>query len=153
MSRHSSKDFKASDYWHPKFWLMWVTIGLLRVAAMFSYRAQLFMGRVTGKLIQYLSRSRRHIVEINLQNCLPEMSQIERDKIRDDCYGNFGISLFEMAMCWWWPDQRLKPLVEIRGKEHVDAVLQRGQGVILLTGHFASLEIGGRLLALFMPLR
>jgi len=153
MAAHSSKDFKASDYWHPKFWPMWVTIGLLRVATLFPYRAQLFMGRLLGKPIRYLSRKRNRIVEINLRRCFPEMTQAERDRIRDECYENFAISLLEMAMCWWWSDHRLKNLVEIRGKQHIDAALQKGQGVILLTGHFASLEIGARLLSLFMPVQ
>ena len=43
--------------------------------------------------------------------------------------------------------------VEIRGREHVDALRAEGRGVILLTGHFTSLEIGARLLALFMPVQ
>jgi KDO2-lipid IV(A) lauroyltransferase len=99
MARHQSDEFKASDYWHPRFWLMWLTIGLLRLAAMFPYRAQLFMGQIVGKIIRYMSSKRNRVVEINLQYRFPEMSQVERDRIRDDCYTSFGISLFEMAMC------------------------------------------------------
>ncbi len=153
MASHISKDFKASDYWHPRYWPMWVTLGLLRLAALFPYRAQLFMGKILGKFMQYLSSSRRRVIDINLQLCFPEKSQLERDKIRNGCYQNIGIAMLEMAMCWWWPEKRLKPLVEIRGQEHIDAVLQSGRGVILLTGHFTSLEIGGRLFTLSMPLQ
>jgi len=68
-------------------------------------------------------------------------------------FQNIGIALLEMAMCWWWSEKRLKPLVEIRGQEHIDAVLKTGRGVILLTGHFTSLEIGGRLFTLTIPLQ
>jgi len=132
---------------------MWVSLGLLRVAALFPYRTQLFIGRILGKIIQYLSSSHRRVIDINLQLCFPEKSQPERDKIRNGCYQNIGIALLEMAMCWWWSEQRLKPLVEIRGQEHIDAVLQGGRGVILLTGHFTSLEIGGRLFTLSIPLQ
>ena len=153
MASHISKEFKASEYWHPRYWPMWITLGLLRLAALFPYRAQLFMGRMLGKIIQGLSSSRRRVIDINLQLCFPEKSQLERDKIRNGCYANIGIAMFEMAMCWWWSEQRLKPLVEIRGKEHIDAVLQSGRGVILLTGHFTSLEIGGRLFTLSIPLQ
>ena len=132
---------------------MWVSLGLLRAAAFFPYRAQLSMGRILGKILQYLSSSRRRVMDINLQLCFPEKSQLERDKIRNDCYQNIGIALLEMAMCWWWSERRLKPLVEIRGREHIDAVLQSGRGVILLSGHFTSLEIGARLFTLSIPLQ
>lgn len=54
-------------------------------------------------------------------------------------------------MCWWWKAERLKPLVEVRGLEHVENCLENKQAVILLSGHFTSLEIGGRLLALSLP--
>jgi KDO2-lipid IV(A) lauroyltransferase len=43
--------------------------------------------------------------------------------------------------------------VEIRGREHIEAVLDSGRGVILITGHFTSLEIGGRLFTLSIPLQ
>ena len=153
MARHSSDEFKASDYWHPRYWLMWITIGLLRVAALLPYRVLIRLGKILGRLSQSLSRSRQRIVDINLQLCFPEKTRAERNKIRNDCFANIGIALFEMAMCWWWSERRLRPLVEIRGGEHIDVVLQSGRGVILLTGHFTSLEIGGRLFTLTRPLQ
>ncbi len=56
-------------------------------------------------------------------------------------------------MCWWWSEEQFRRIVDIEGREHIDTALQRGQGVILLTGHFTSLEIGARLLALYMPVQ
>ena len=56
-------------------------------------------------------------------------------------------------MVWGWSAQKQESLVEIRGREHLDAALASGRGAILLTGHYTSLEIGGRLLTLFMPLQ
>ena len=132
---------------------MWITLGLLRLASVFPYRTLLSMGEILGNIIQFLSGSRKRVVDINLQLCFPEKSPLEREEIRNACYQNIGIALLEMAMCWWWSDKRLKPLVEIRGQEHIDAVLQSGRGVILLTGHFTSLEIGGRLFTLSIPLQ
>ena len=153
MARHSSEEFRASDYWHPRFWPMWISFGLLRIAALFPYSAQLFMGKILGRLFQLTSRSRQQTVDINLQLSFPDKPKAERDKIKNECFQNIGIALLEMAMCWWWSEKRLKPLVEIRGQEHIDAVFKTGRGVILLTGHFTSLEIGGRLFTLTIPLQ
>ena len=153
MASHVSVDFKASDYWHPKFWPTWVTLGILRTVALFPYPLQISLGKLLGRVLQTLSPSRQRVADINLQLCFPEKSVTERNKIKDASYQNLGIALLEMSMCWWWPEDRLRPLVEIRGQEHIEAVLDSGRGVILLTGHFTSLEIGGRLFTLSMPLQ
>ncbi len=132
---------------------MWLMIGLLRFAALFPYRAQLRIGALTGRLLQLLSGPRQSIVDVNLSQCLPDVPAPQRKLIKQRTYENLGISLLEMAMCWYWPAERLRPLVEIDGREHIERCLERGQGVILLTGHFTSLEIGARLLSLFMPVQ
>ena len=148
-----SVDFKASDYWHPKFWPTWVTLGILRTVALLPYRGQIFLGKILGRVLQTLFPSRQRVVDINLQLCFPEKSIAERNKIKNANFQNLGIALLEMTMCWWWPESRLRSLVEIRGREHIETVLDSGRGVILLTGHFTSLEIGGRLFTLSMPLQ
>jgi len=153
MGKQSSVLFKASDYYAPRFWPMWCIIGALRLVSLLPFRAQLAVGRLLGRLIQLISGSRQRVVDINLARCFPEAPEAERKRIKLECYRNIGISLVEMAICWWWPAAKLKPMVEIVGREHLDAVLASGRGAILLTGHFTSLEIGARLLALFVPLQ
>jgi Kdo2-lipid IVA lauroyltransferase/acyltransferase len=153
MGKPSSVLFKAGDYLHPRFWPMWCAFGVLRLVALLPFRGAMGLGRSLGRLLSRLSRSRLQVIDTNLARCFPEKSVAERKRIRIEFYRNLGISLMEVAMCWWWSDARLKPLVEIRGREHLDAVLASGRGAILLTGHYTSLEIGGRLLTLFMPLQ
>ncbi len=153
MARQQPDKFVARDYWHPRFWHMWLTIGLLRLVAFLPFRILLALGQLLGKLIQLASKSRRRVVDINLRHCFADLPEAEREQIKNRCYKNIGVSLLEMSMCWWWSEQRLKPLVEIRGQEHIDTALASGRGVILLTGHFTSLEIGARLLVLFMPIQ
>ncbi len=151
MSKHKSDIFRPEDYLHPKFWPMWILLGLLRLASLFPYRYQLKFGRILGNLLKHLSRKRQHIVDTNLKKCLPEKTPEERQQIKDRCYQNLGISMLEMAMGWWWKDEQLKPLVEVIGLENIENCLKNNQGVILLTGHFTSLEIAGRLLSYHTP--
>ncbi len=154
MGEQSSVIFKASDYYSPKFWPMWCIFGLLRLTSLLPFRVELMIGRLVGRLIFMTTGARRQqIVDTNLARCYPEKTLAERNRIKSECYQNIGISLIEMAMCWWWPAEKLRPLVQIEGREYLDEVLASGRGVILLTGHFTSLEIGARLLALFMPVQ
>lgn len=151
MGADSSVSFRARDYLSPKYWPMWIIIGLLRLVAFLPYSAAIGIGSLLGGLIYFVSGSKNRIVDTNLRICFPGKPVEERERIKRACYRNIGISVVEMALCWWWPDRRLQPLVELEGKEHLDAVLDSGRGAILLSGHFTSLEIGGRLLALYLP--
>ncbi len=153
MAKHKSELFRARDYLHPRYWGMWFFIALLRIISLLPYRAQLWIGRRFGRLIQRLSGKRQRIVDINLALCFVDKSQQQRDQIKRASYESLGISMIELAMCWWWKPKRLKPLVEVRGLEHLEACMQNQQCVILLSGHFTSLEIGARLLTLFTPLQ
>ena len=153
MGKHSSVLFKASDYLSPRYWPTWLLFGLMRAASLLPFRAMLLIGSGFGRLIMLLSGRKSPVVDINLARCFPEKTAAERDRIKRACYRNLGISIMEMAMCWWWSDERLRRLVEIRGQEHIEEVLASGRGVILLAGHFVNLEIGARLTSLFMPLQ
>jgi len=153
MGSKSSVVFKASDYLSPKYWSTWCLLGLMRLVALLPYRGQLAAGRLLGDLFARLMPARKRIVDRNLARCFPELSAGERERISRESLQNIGISLIEIGICWWWPASRLEAMVEVRGREHLDAVLDSGRGAILLTGHFTSLEIGARLLALFMPVQ
>jgi KDO2-lipid IV(A) lauroyltransferase len=153
MSSHSSTAFSARNYIHPRFWMMWFTFALLRLASLLPYHFQLVLGKFLGRGIKLISGRRQRVVEINLELCFPEKTVQERERIKNECYESIGIAFFELAMCWWWSEKRLKPLIEVRGMEHLETVLGNGQGAILLSGHFTSLEIGGRLFTLTTPLQ
>ncbi len=153
MGRHTSDEFVAGDYLHPKFWPMWLIIGLLRLLALLPYSWLQKTGRKIGWLLQVLSPRHRQVMDKNLELCFPELTEAQRHEIADKSFQSLGIALMEMAMCWFWKPEQLKPLVEIRGLEHVEKCLENKQGVILLTGHFTSLEIGARLLAFFIPVQ
>jgi KDO2-lipid IV(A) lauroyltransferase len=153
MGKKSSVIFKASDYTALKFWPTWCIFGLLRLVSLLPYRTEILIGRLIGRFVYLVSSSRRKIVDTNLERCFPKKSQAERDRIKFEFYQNIGISLIEMAMCWWWKADKLRALVEIKGRENLDAVLASGRGAILLSGHYTSLEIGARLLTLLVPLQ
>ena len=59
--------------------------------------------------------------------------------------------LIEMGLGRWASDRRLVAITRIIGLEHVTDALAAGNGVILLSAHFTTLEISGRVLALNMP--
>jgi Kdo2-lipid IVA lauroyltransferase/acyltransferase len=87
----------------------------------------------------------------NMELCLPELDHAARQKLLLAHYRSLGIGLFEIAFSWWAPPQRVNDLMVVVGREHLEAALARGRGVIFLAAHFTTLEMGGRLLASVHP--
>src|SRR3546814_5098829 len=112
---------------HPRFWLLWLGLGLLWLVIQLPYRALLLLGGGLGALMYRVARSRRHIARRNLQLCFPEMNEKERERLLRENFASTGIAFFEMAMSWWWPKARLQRLAKIEGLEHLQQAQAEGQ--------------------------
>jgi KDO2-lipid IV(A) lauroyltransferase len=134
-----------------RYWPTWLGLGLLWCLSRLPWTWQLGIGRRLGGLLRRFGRRREHIATVNLALCFPDMTEDTRAQLLSELFESIGIGVMEMAMSWWAPDRKLHPLCEIHGLEHLQAALQLGKGVILLSGHFTTLEIGGRLLAQHVP--
>jgi KDO2-lipid IV(A) lauroyltransferase len=62
-----------------------------------------------------------------------------------------GASLIELALGRWASDEKLIAMTTIEGAHHIQQAIDAGYGVILLSAHFTSLEISGRVLRLNCP--
>lgn len=137
--------FRAA-FLHPRFWPLWLGLGLLWLLTQLPYPMLVRLGRVLGGWMGRLAGSRRRIVRRNLELCFPTMTAEARERLLRENFASTGIAFFEMAMSWWWPAARLRRLAHIEGLEHLQQAQAEGQGVILMALHFTTLEIGAALL-------
>lgn len=84
--------------------------------------------------------------------CLPDWTDAERETLLQRHFASLGIGVLESALTWWGSDDALRARSEIRGMEHLDAAIGAGKGVILLTAHFTTLQIGARILNARYPI-
>nr|NOY03872.1 lipid A biosynthesis acyltransferase [Gammaproteobacteria bacterium] len=147
----TSPDFQPSRFMAPRYWGTWIALGLLRLLIIPPYRWQVRIGAGLGWLLYVLGKRRRRITETNIAHCFPEHNAAEQKALVKRTFRAAGIAIPETALAWWGKDADLTSLVEIEGMEHLQAALEKGKGVLLLGAHFTSLEISGRLLALFHP--
>ncbi|MGH8353127.1 MAG: lipid A biosynthesis lauroyl acyltransferase [Pseudomonas sp.] len=133
---------------HPRFWPLWLGLGLLWLIAQLPYAVLVRLGRGLGAVMYRGAGSRRRIAADNLRLCFPELSAAERERLLKENFASLGITFFEMAISWWWPEARLRKLARIEGLEHLKLAQAEGQGVILLALHFTTLEMGGGLLGM-----
>lgn len=123
-----------------------------RVLPFLPWRMQFAIGRGIGRLARRVARRRRLITEANLGRCFPELGAAERDRLLREHFDALGIGIIETALCWWAPDWRLRSRVEVEGLEHLRNAKAAGRGVIMLSAHFTTVELGCRLLAMQHPM-
>ncbi len=119
---------------------------------MLPYSALLVCGRWLGRGLRPLLTNFSKTARKNMELCLPKLSAEERDFLIGRHFESLGIALFETGLSWWASNERIRALSQVEGREHLEAALARGKGVILLSAHFTTLEMSARILATFIPI-
>jgi KDO2-lipid IV(A) lauroyltransferase len=128
----------------PQHWPTWLGLGVLRLLCLLPVPVLIRLGEGLGWLFGRLAPGRRHITRVNLRACFPEQPPEQVERTIDAHFRALGAGIFEACMAWWVADARLRRHVEVVGLENLDRALAGGHGVLLLTGHFTTLELGGR---------
>ena len=122
------------------------------LAARLPWSLQRAVGAGIGALAMRLAGARRRAARINLVLCFPEMDEAARQVLLRESFRDFGIGLFEFARAWWGSVAPMRRTVRIEGTDAVRAILDGGRGVLLVSGHFMTLEMCGRLMCDELPL-
>lgn len=150
MSKAVDKSLQLTSYMTPVHWPLWFAIGLLRLSTYLPLSIiNNVVGPALGIMIYRLAPSRRRAARINIKQAFPDYNEEEISALNKKAFKSLGISVFEMGMAWFEQSSILKQRCQIEGKEHIDNAMARNKGVILLTGHFTTLEIGGRLIGFY----
>jgi Kdo2-lipid IVA lauroyltransferase/acyltransferase len=145
-----SRDTQYSHYLHPRWWPTWLLIGLMWLLAQLPLRAQWWLGKGVGELAWRLIPRRRHIAEVNISLCFPELSaQQQRSLVRRAFHSN-GIGILEIGLAWFRKPEHFLKHTRVHGLEHVEAALQKGKGILALGGHYSSLDLCGTLVTRFV---
>jgi len=149
VSNKTDKSLQFSSYLAARYWPLWFVIGVLRLTAYFPISAIWAMGSSLGMLLYRIVPSRRRAARINLKQAFPDFSNKKIDELNKKAFKSLGISVFEMGIAWFKKSETLKQQCQIEGLEHLEHAMAKNKGVILLTGHFTTLEIGARLIGFY----
>lgn len=136
----------------PRNWPGWIGVGCGWLAARLPWGLQRLLGRGLGMFFRTCLRDRRRIALRNLELCFPELDRHARAKLLREHFTALGTSLFEFSRAWWGSISPLRHGLVIEGLEHLQAAMAAGKGVIVVSGHFTTLEVCGRLLCDHVPL-
>lgn len=149
MDKKPDKSLQYRHYLSPKYWPMWFSIGLLRLSVFLPTAITFRLGSALGMLIYYAAPSRQRVARINIKQAFPDFTEKEVNALNKNTFKSLGVSIFEMGTAWYKKSSVLKQQCQIEGKEHLDYAIAKNKPIILLSGHFTTLEVGGRLISFY----
>lgn len=141
-------EFMKLKFAHPKYWPIWLLIGVQRLAVLLPWRAQMAVGRAIGWAALRLARRRRDVASGNLARVFPMLTDTERRHLLRDHFAELGIGVMQIGMAWWASDKRLSKWIDIDGLANLRD-RESGQAALLVAGHFTTIDIVGRALNLY----
>ncbi|MBS3804809.1 MAG: LpxL/LpxP family Kdo(2)-lipid IV(A) lauroyl/palmitoleoyl acyltransferase [Oleiphilaceae bacterium] len=148
--RRAPRDTRYSRYLHPRWWPTWFIVGFIWLISRLPLAAQWRLGVWLGELVYRLGRHRRHITETNVGLCFPELSAAEQRQLAHKAFHSNGIGILEIGLAWFRDPTDFTPITEVHGLEHVNAALAQGKGILLLGGHYSTLDLGGSLVTQYI---
>jgi len=132
----------------PRHWPAWLGVGLIWLIAKLPHAALLGLGRLLGRLVQWVPSPRRHVAEANIALCFPGLDSKARKALVDANLRDIGMMLVEFALGWMGSDKRIASIpIQVEGLDHLEAARTAGKGVLLVGGHFSHLELCARLVS------
>lgn len=114
-----------------------------RAVAPLPRRAALAIGRSLGRLLGELDRRHLAIAAGNLRRAFPEWDEGRVLRTARAVYTHFGSVLLDLLWTEGRAPDRLRSLLEVRGREHVERGMAAGRGALLVTAHIGNWELHG----------
>ncbi|MCW9023520.1 MAG: LpxL/LpxP family Kdo(2)-lipid IV(A) lauroyl/palmitoleoyl acyltransferase [Gammaproteobacteria bacterium] len=147
----NNNTFPVWSYIHPKYWFTWLGLLILRLCVLLPLPALILLGKLLGNLSFYLAGNQRKIARTNIRLCFPQLTDKEHRQLTKSTMQSTGIAVFETALSWWGGKSRLHKLYQVEGLENLKAAQQQGKGILLLGGHYTTLDISGNFLEEIIP--
>ncbi len=107
----------------------------------------LFLGGVLGWMAGTVVRLRRRVVDENLKRAFPLQSAGWRAAVARGSYFHLGREAVTLLRFGAMGVREVRERTRTEGFETVRSLLERGEGLIMVSGHFGNWEIGGAAVA------
>ena len=122
-------------------WPAWAAVAFGWVIARLPVPMVFRLGRALGAMAYRLSPSRRHIAEVNIRRCFPELDDAARTQMVKTNFQHTMLGALEAMLPWLNPRRDLSPWVDVRGVDHYEAARDAGRGVLVLAAHFTTMDV------------
>jgi len=121
-----------------EFAVVWVFVGVLSVLPRAAARP---LGAAIGAFAYRVFSRLRKTGSRNLQIAFPHQTDAERDSTLRKLYRNLGHQIAEFCQMSSYTPEIARSLIRYEGLDHYLSARERGQGVLVLTGHLGAWEL------------
>lgn len=139
------------NLWLPRYWPAWIGVGVMRLLSPLPLEFLLALGRGVGRAAFFFG-VRRSVTLHNLELCFPDLDEIARRRMARGCYESLGMGFFEAMFSYYAPQSRFRDRYTLEGWEHIEAAHAAKRGILLLSVHSHTMEIGGCIALWHVPL-
>jgi KDO2-lipid IV(A) lauroyltransferase len=142
------KSFKKIRYWFGDFLANIILTFSIPIFRTLPPKALVFISKIMGTIVFYLFRKYRERVFNNLSFALKREKNLDEIKIlAKKVFFHFTLTPLESIYLVANPLERFLLKIKIQGRDHLDAALAKGNGVIALGAHLGSFTLLGTRLA------
>ncbi len=132
--------------------MQWTLFAPLWLLAQIPYKVQCWLGKRLGRLATHLLPGRKAVAAVNLKLCFPELDEKQRNTLLQTHFEELGMMLTQTLKAFWGNTDNLEKTAAVTGLQYIKDSLRRGRGVLLVSGHFTALDMGGKILSRHIPL-
>lgn len=139
-------------YLHPKYWGYWLLISFLFICSFLPFKLQWQISRGFAFLAFHVAKSRRHVVQVNVDICFNEKSNTEKRALVRAIFHENMQGYLDSATSWFRNIKKYQSRIEVRGKNILERENTNGTGILLAGAHFSILDLAGALTSLVCDL-
>ena len=136
----------------PVYWTSWLYVLMLFILFLLPDRLVDWMARHLGDLARVINKKRRRIAEINIQLSFPELDEEKKAAMLKNHFRAQMRSVLHYGLIWWASEKKLRNKIILQGQQHIEASLNKGRSVIVMTSHSVGLEMAVSAITMRYPI-
>ena len=130
----------SKDLLHPKYIGAWLMVLIMWLIAWLPLSSKQSLGKKLGSVLYRRMKARTRIGRKNLTACFPDKSPDEIEQLLEENMQQMTIGALEGPHAWWRDMKPHAKTVNVIGLEKLLAAQAKGNGVLIMGGHFAAVD-------------